>query len=78
MPDWTEYVRRNLRLSHLRPERETEIVEDLAGQLDQAYAEALLRGLTSEQAEAAASSTSPIGRVLQTSCCARSAGGNLP
>ncbi len=54
MPDWTEYVRRNLRLSHLRPERETEIVEDLAGQLDQAYAEALLRGLTSEQAEAAA------------------------
>jgi predicted permease len=51
MPDWSEYVRQNLRLSHSRPEREAEIVEDLAGQLDEAYGEALQRGLTSQQAE---------------------------
>jgi predicted permease len=54
MPDWAQYVRQNLRLSHLRPEREAEIVEDLAAQLDEAYTEALQRGLTSQQAEAAA------------------------
>ncbi|MGB7025389.1 MAG: ABC transporter permease [Candidatus Acidiferrales bacterium] len=54
MPDWAQHVRQNLRLSHLRPEREAEIVEDLAGQLDEAYREALECGLTQEQAEAAA------------------------
>jgi macrolide transport system ATP-binding/permease protein len=54
MPDWPQYVRQNLQLSHLRPEREAEIVEDLAAQLDEAYAEALRRGLTNQQAEAAA------------------------
>ncbi|MGC2088536.1 MAG: ABC transporter permease [Candidatus Acidiferrales bacterium] len=54
MPDWAQYVRQNLRLAHLQPEREAEIVEDLAGQLDEAYREALERGLTQEQAEAAA------------------------
>jgi putative ABC transport system permease protein len=54
MPDWAQYVRQNLRLSHLQPEREAEIVEDLAGQLDQAYCEALECGLTQGQAEAAA------------------------
>jgi predicted permease len=54
MPDWTQYVRQNLRLSHLQPEHEAEIFEDLADQLDQAYREALECGLTQEQAEAAA------------------------
>ena len=54
MPDWAQYVRQNLPLRHLRPEREAEIVEDLAGQLDEAYREALECGLTEEQAEAAA------------------------
>jgi predicted permease len=54
MPDWAKFVRQNLRLSHLRPEREAEIVEDLAEQLDEAYAEALQRGLSSQQAEAVA------------------------
>jgi hypothetical protein len=33
MPDWSKYVRQNLQLSHLRTEREAEIVEDLAVQL---------------------------------------------
>jgi predicted permease len=54
MPDWAKFVRQNLRLSHLRPEREAEIVEDLAEQLDEAYTEALQRGLSSQQAEAVA------------------------
>jgi predicted permease len=54
MPDWSKYVRQNLQLSHLRPEREAEIVEDLAEQLDEAYEEALQRGLTSQQAESTA------------------------
>ncbi|MFZ0819353.1 MAG: ABC transporter permease [Candidatus Acidiferrales bacterium] len=51
MPDWTKYVRRNLRLPSLRPERESEIVEDLARQLDDAYREALSSGLTEAEAQ---------------------------
>ena len=54
MPDWSKYVRQNLQLSVLRPEREAEIVEDLAEQLNEAYEEALQRGLTSQQAETTA------------------------
>ena len=50
MPDWIGYVRANLKLSSrsaghsLRPERESEIVEDLARQLEDAYREALQSG----------------------------------
>ncbi|MBV9437230.1 MAG: ABC transporter permease [Acidobacteria bacterium] len=54
MPDWKAYVRRNLRLVNLRPEREGEIVEDLAQQFEDAYRDALLRGLSEEHAELAA------------------------
>ena len=54
MPDWSKYVRQNLQLSVLRPEREAEIVEDLAEQLNEAYEDALQRGLTSQQAETTA------------------------
>ncbi|HTS13308.1 MAG TPA: ABC transporter permease [Candidatus Limnocylindrales bacterium] len=54
MPDWAQYVRSNLRLSNLRPEREAEIVEDLAQQLEESYADGLRRGLTPSQAETAA------------------------
>jgi hypothetical protein len=49
-----EIVRRNLRLSGLKAERETDVVEDLAQQLEDAYAEALDRGLSPAQAEVAA------------------------
>jgi predicted permease len=52
MPDWQKYVRRKLRLPTLRPEREAEIVEDLARQLDDAYREALSAGLTEALARA--------------------------
>ncbi|HEX2713414.1 MAG TPA: hypothetical protein VHM88_14535, partial [Candidatus Acidoferrales bacterium] len=54
MPDWTQYVRQNLRLSSLRVEREAEVIDDLAEQLEDAYSEALYRGLSPSQAEAAA------------------------
>jgi predicted permease len=45
MPDWKEHVRRNLHLSDISAEREAEIVDDLAGQLADAYLDALSRGL---------------------------------
>jgi predicted permease len=54
MPDWAQYVRQNLGVPRLQPEREAEIVEELAGQLEQAYAEAIERGMSPTQAEAAA------------------------
>ncbi len=41
---WSSFVREHLRLSGVRPEREAEIVEDLARQLDDAYREALAWG----------------------------------
>ena len=44
MPDWTEYVRQHLHLSGFRPERETEIIEELARQMEDAYSEALRWG----------------------------------
>jgi len=54
MPDWVQYVRQNLRLSHLTVEREAEVIEDLAQQLEDAYVEALHRGLSPSQSEVAA------------------------
>jgi hypothetical protein len=54
MPDWFDYVRRNLRLRGFRPEREAEIVEEVARQLEDAYTEALRRGSSREQAREAA------------------------
>jgi len=56
MPDWCDYVRRNLRLRGFRPEREAEIVEEVARQLEDAYAEALRLGASLEQAREAVQS----------------------
>jgi len=50
MFDWTEYVRRNLRLHGFRPEREAEIVEEVARQLEDAYNEASRLGADESQA----------------------------
>jgi predicted permease len=50
MLDWASYVRANLRLPGLRPERDAEIVEDLARQLDDAYHEALGAGANQDEA----------------------------
>jgi predicted permease len=56
MPDWFDYVRRNLRLRGFRPEREAEIVEEVARQLEDAYAEALRLGSSRQQAREAVES----------------------
>ncbi len=50
MPDWAAFVRQRLQLHGVRPEREAEIVEDLARQLDDAYREALAAGATESEA----------------------------
>jgi hypothetical protein len=61
MPDWVQYVRQNLCLSQLQPEREAEIVEDLAEQLGEAYAEALRLGLTRRKPKPPLCNMWPIG-----------------
>src|SRR5580658_3120031 len=50
MLDWPAYVRRNLRLRGFRPEREAEIVEEVARQLEDAYTDALRLGASEERA----------------------------
>ncbi|HEX5070880.1 MAG TPA: hypothetical protein VFV78_11760, partial [Vicinamibacterales bacterium] len=52
--EWAALVRQRLGLSGLTPEREAEIVEDLARQLDDAYREALAAGSAEADARAAA------------------------
>ena len=50
MREWSAYVRARLTLSGVRPDREAEIVEDLARQLDDAYREARSRGASEADA----------------------------
>ena len=50
MPDWLKYVREHLSLRDCPPEREAEIMEELAEQLEDAYQEALRSGLSHEDA----------------------------
>ncbi len=54
MPDFAEIVRRNLGRLPLEPEREEEIFAELAHQLEDAYTDALSRGLPEARAEAEA------------------------
>lgn len=54
MRDWKRYVKEQLPPLGLRPERESEIVEELAQQLEQAYQSALTSGAAPEDAEARA------------------------
>ena len=54
MSEWVVYVQARLRLRGLSREREAEIVEDLARQLEDAYADALARGSGESEARAAA------------------------
>jgi predicted permease len=51
MPDWPRYVRDNLRLTRALPADEAAAIEEIARQLDDAYVEALNRGLPPEEAE---------------------------
>jgi hypothetical protein len=54
MPDWLRYVREHLSLPDSPAERQAEIVEELAGQLEDAYQEAIRSGLNETEARAAA------------------------
>jgi putative ABC transport system permease protein len=54
MADWTAFVRARLRLDGLEPARETEILDDIAHQLDDAYREALATGISEAEARARA------------------------
>lgn len=54
MRDWKEYLRGNLRLRKCGAEREAEVVEELAEQMEEVYAEELVRGANEEDATAAA------------------------
>src|SRR5258707_10578673 len=56
MPDWRLYVRDHLPALHVSPERASEIIGELALQLEQAYSEALAAGLTDAEAEKCAHS----------------------
>ena len=54
MPDFREYVRSHLRAIAVGPERENEIVSELAIQMEQAYADARARGASEAEALAQA------------------------
>src|SRR6188472_3757079 len=50
MPDFGEYVRAHLPATGARPERENEIVAELALQMEQAYGDAIAAGAPEEEA----------------------------
>jgi predicted permease len=50
MPEWRRYVRERLSLPALKPEREAEIVDEVAQQLEEAYASARGRGASEDEA----------------------------
>src|SRR6266545_3926506 len=54
MPNWNHIVRQHLAVLRLPPEREIEIVEELALHLEAAYEDALADGLSEMEAEARA------------------------
>lgn len=51
MPDWRAPIRERLAGLNLTPAREVEIVEELAGHLDEQYQELLARGISEDQAQ---------------------------
>jgi hypothetical protein len=54
MPNWNHIVREHLAVLRLPPEREIEIVEELALHLEAAHEDALADGLSEVEAEARA------------------------
>jgi predicted permease len=50
MRDWAAYVRQHLPELHVSPEREAEIVRELAGQLEDVYRDAVSAGLGEQEA----------------------------
>jgi putative ABC transport system permease protein len=80
MINWKEYVRSHLLPLGLAGPREAEIVEELAQQLEGAYAEALARGLTEAEAAASAAAVIPDWAALAAEIrhAERPAFGSLP
>jgi putative ABC transport system permease protein len=54
MADWVTYVREQLNLAGVRPEWESEVIEDLAHQLEDAQKEAIALGKSDQEARACA------------------------
>ena len=59
MPDWKQYVRERLGSLGVGGAREQEIVEEIAQQLEQVYADALARGAGEAGAQQSAAATIP-------------------
>src|ERR1051325_3398626 len=64
MPDWREQVRRRLPPISVSPERDAEVVAELALQMEQAYADALASGGGEAEAERRARAPCPDWRAL--------------
>jgi putative ABC transport system permease protein len=52
MPDWKRYLRKNLSLPVMKGHRDERAIEEMADHMEDLYREALLRGVSSEEAEA--------------------------
>src|SRR6202171_3786272 len=59
MHDWTRYAQERLGSLRVRPEREAEVIRELAGQLEESYRGALASGATEAEALATAPSKFP-------------------
>lgn len=64
MPEWKSDIRKRLASLKLDPARENEIVEELAGHLEDRYQEMLARGATHEEADLAARTELSDGQLL--------------
>jgi predicted permease len=65
MPDWKKYVRDHLEPLHLGPEREAEIIDEMAQHLEAAYEEALTAGASELEAEKRAAAHIKDWRLLE-------------
>jgi hypothetical protein len=73
MHDWRRYVREHLPALAVSPEREDEIIAELALELEQAYAEAVTAGSSEAEALRQARRDSPTGTCWRARSTRRSA-----
>jgi predicted permease len=78
MRDWQAYVRTHLRLTGLRPARETRLVGEVAAQLEDLYRDAVLRGASDEEADRLACSHVADWSRLAADLAAADAAARLP
>ena len=64
MPDWKPEIRKRLASLQIEPTRENEIVEEIAGHLEDRYQEMLSRGVARDEAELAARTELNDGQLL--------------